>query len=97
MTEEKEVLERSEVIHEHELVVEDLEQSLARDLVRAVDRALEARDVVVAESCSSKFAKCDDDCQSGNAESRRRNEGNGLLPADSSLERVAIQSASRQL
>ena len=43
------VLERSDVVHEHELVKEHLEQSPTRNLVRRIDRPFESGDVAVLE------------------------------------------------
>lgn len=44
------MLERFEVVHEHELVKEDLKQPLAGDIVRRVDRRLKASNVTVLEN-----------------------------------------------
>ena len=48
-TEHEVILESSKVIHEPELVEEDLQQTTARDLVGCVDRSFETGDVTVFE------------------------------------------------
>lgn len=89
------LLESSKVVHEHELVEEDLEESTTGDLVGCVDGSFETGDVAVLEDCSFRGRRVRR--RLGDEAGEEREKRDAPRPAFSNFARVAIQSESWQL